>query len=70
MDTIVKQGNDPDINGNGSVGNEDFAVLTSQWLNPCQQPDWCNGADLNLSKTVDIGDLWFMAIHWLNNTDQ
>ncbi len=35
----------------------DFSHLAARWLNTdCQTSDWCSGADLDKSGTVDLGD--------------
>ena len=49
-----------------SVNMADFAALASQWLfDDCNEPDWCRGADTDLSGTVDGNDLIFVIESWL-----
>ena len=56
-----------DINDDGKVNIEDFAVLASWWddENACSTPDWCGGADFDMSGTVDMLDFAFFAENWL-----
>jgi len=56
-----------DLNGDGTVNLEDFAVLASYWMNEnvCSLPGWCEGADFNMSRTVDMSDLTYFAENWL-----
>jgi hypothetical protein len=58
---------DSDINDDGKVNIEDFAVLSVWWddENACSSPDWCGGADFDMSGTVDMFDLAFFAENWL-----
>jgi len=59
-----------DLNDNGEVNLEDFAVLASYWMNEdvCSPPDWCQGADFDMSGTVDMLDLTYFAENWLRQT--
>jgi len=58
-----------DINSDGFVDMEDFALFGAQWLrNDCIGPDWCGGTDIDMSGGVDLDDLSFMALHWLEGT--
>jgi len=56
-----------DINNDGKVSLEDFAVLAVWWEdeNACSSPNWCEGADFNMSGTVDMLDLTYFAENWL-----
>ncbi|MBC2722381.1 MAG: discoidin domain-containing protein [Desulfosporosinus sp.] len=56
-----------DINSDGKVNLEDFAVLSAWWdnENACSSPGWCGGADFNMSGTVDMSDLTYFAENWL-----
>jgi len=58
---------DTDINDDGTVNIEDFAVLAVWWddENVCSSPDWCDGADFDMSGTVDMLDLTYFAENWL-----
>jgi len=55
-----------DLNGDGTVNLEDFAVLASYWMNEdvCSPPDWCQGADFDRSGTIDLLDLATFIESW------
>ena len=55
----------PNINSDHIVNFIDFSIFAGQWANSCIVPDWCNGADLNHSGTVDFNDLLIMVENWL-----
>jgi hypothetical protein len=58
-----------DIDGDGDVDFEDYAVLANQWMaENCDEPGWCGGADLNRSRKVDLEDLDVFTRHWLEGT--
>lgn len=55
-----------DISKDYTVNFEDFAMLTSHWLETdCNIPYWCGRSDLNYSGATDINDLAEMADNWL-----
>jgi len=54
-----------DLNSDGIVNFEDYAVLAYNWLDECFVPDWCQGSDLNRDGIVDFGDWLDLANHWL-----
>ena len=58
---------DSDINNDGKVNIEDFAVLSVWWddENVCSTTDWCEGADFDMSGTIDMLDLTYFAENWL-----
>lgn len=58
---------DTDINNDGKVNIEDFAALAVWWDddNGCVEPDWCGGADFDMSGTVDFTDLAYFVENWL-----
>ncbi|MCK4959217.1 MAG: hypothetical protein KAT00_07445, partial [Planctomycetes bacterium] len=56
----------PDINGDGDFNIEDFGPIAKNWQNACQAPTWCDGADLNISGTIEITDLQTLAASWLD----
>jgi F5/8 type C domain-containing protein len=58
---------DSDINNDGKVNLEDFAVLSVWWDDDggCVEPDWCEGADFDMSGTVNMLDLAYFARNWL-----
>jgi hypothetical protein len=60
----------PDITGEGVVNLPDFSVLSNKWslTNCIDLNEWCEGADINYSGSVDIDDLRIMAEHWLEGT--
>ena len=58
---------DSDINNDGKINIEDFAVLVVWWddESACSLPGWCGGADFNMGGTVDMLDLAYFAENWL-----
>jgi F5/8 type C domain-containing protein len=62
---------DSDINNDGKVNIEDFAVLSVWWdnENACSSSGWCGGADFNMSRTVDFTDLTYFVENWLRQAD-
>ena len=57
----------PDIDSDGKVNFNDFAILASYWLS-CDGTcltSCCNGADLNSDEIVDFDDLGILAYNWL-----
>jgi len=60
-----------DLNEDGKVNLEDFAVLSVWWddENGCSSPGWCGGADFDMSGTVNISDLAYFAENWLWRAD-
>jgi hypothetical protein len=61
---IVHDGNPPDINGDGNINFEDYEVIAWHWLLPCTDPNWCEGADLDLSGLVDWQDVKTFTQSW------
>jgi F5/8 type C domain-containing protein len=61
---------DTDINNDGKVNIEDFAVLADWWDDDggCVEPGWCGGSDFNMSGTVDFNDLAYFVENWLRQT--
>jgi hypothetical protein len=60
-----------DLNGDGKVNFEDFAIMASHWLNTnCADNNNCNGTDLNLSGTVDCNDSMIFCQHWPEGVTQ
>jgi len=60
-----------DINDDGKVNLEDFAVLAA-WRDDdggCVAPSWCEGSDFNMSGTVDMSDFAYFAENWLRQAD-
>ena len=58
---------DSDINDDGKVNIDDFAVLATGWDDDgsCVEPGWCGGSDFNMSGTVDFTDLTYFVENWL-----
>jgi hypothetical protein len=54
-----------DFNRDSRVDFLDWAQLTNNWHEPCSQPFWCAGMDLDHSGRVDFGDLAIFAQEWL-----
>jgi hypothetical protein len=48
------------------IDSTDFAIFAEQWWQTdCNDPDWCNGADIDESNAVDYNDLGILTRHWL-----
>ena len=41
-----------------------LAAFASNWLQPCESPDWCEGMDTNQSGTVDFLDFAALTQNW------
>jgi hypothetical protein len=55
-----------DLNSDEVVNFEDFAIFASQWSAiDCDDPNWCEGADLDRNDEVDYNDLGFFVEYWL-----
>ena len=55
-----------DLDPDGSVDFNDFAVLASEWFeDDCNVPNWCKGSDLDLDGDVDVNDLGLFTAYWL-----
>jgi len=55
-----------DFEPDGDVDWFDLAKFVSHWLEQdCNDPNWCEGADINHSNTVNFVDFAFFAQHWL-----
>ncbi|MCK5271427.1 MAG: discoidin domain-containing protein, partial [Sedimentisphaerales bacterium] len=61
---------DTDINNDGRVNIEDFAIMAAWWDDDggCVEPGWCGGADFSMSGTVDFTDLAYFVENWLRQT--
>lgn len=58
-----------DFNGDTKVDFTDFVVLASYWQEAvCYDPNWCEGADLDIDGSVDIYDLALFVDYWLEKT--
>lgn len=59
-----------DISLDCYVNSVDFAILASGWgQSGCNDPLWCNGADINRDGAVNEFDLLWLADQWLACTD-
>lgn len=55
-----------DLSGDCFVNDQDLILLAQQWLaQGCQEPQWCEGADLNESASVNFADFAEFAENWL-----
>lgn len=58
-----------DFNNDTVVDFADFGVLASYWqVADCNDPNWCEGTDLDTSGTVDSNDLGLFVDYWLEET--
>jgi hypothetical protein len=56
-----------DSNNSGFVDLEDFARFAAQWQeNTCTADTWCDGQDFNKSGAVNLSDLHYLLISWLD----
>ena len=59
-----------DFNGDTVVNFGDFTILASYWqATTCDDPDWCEGTDLDWDRDVDFGDVSLFADYWLEKTE-
>ena len=59
-----------DLNFNDKVNLIDFAIFASQWTTTdCNDPNWCDGADLDRDGDVDCNDLGLFVEYWLWTAD-
>lgn len=57
-----------DLNQDCLVDLADFALFASQWLRyDCVTPDWCEGADFDMSGDVAMEDLAELVTLWLTD---
>jgi hypothetical protein len=58
-----------DFNNDTKVDFKDFGVLAFYWqATDCNDPDWCEGADLNIDGNADFDDLMLFVDYWLETT--
>jgi len=56
-----------DLTKNCCVDLFDLKMFVAQWLEPfCTAPEWCSGADIDKSTTVDFKDFAELALNWLD----
>ena len=59
-----------DFDKSTKVDFADFAVFTTYWRGPdCNDPNWCEGTDLDTDGTVDVNDLMLFSDYWLVRTE-
>lgn len=55
-----------DLDKNGLLNLGDLALFAIGWMEPlCSDPDWCLGADMNYSGSVDMDDIKIISKYWL-----
>jgi hypothetical protein len=58
-----------DLTHSGYVDFEDLEWFVLSWLDTgCVGPNWCGGADLNQTSTVDFADFNKIAANWLKDS--
>jgi len=60
---------DPDINGDGVVNFGDYSIIAARWKETLLDVSWFEGADLDLSGIIGLGDLYILCEHWLEGAD-
>ena len=63
---VFSQGTGPNIDEQGTVDLNDFAIFARNWLSSCDSWSACEGADFDLSGSVDSTDLYNFVSEWLN----
>ena len=55
-----------DLNDDGTVNFEDFAILALYWIDDfCWGQEWCGGSDFDDSHKIDFRDLKVLVQNWL-----
>jgi len=58
-----------DFNNDTKVDFTDFAILASYWpVVDHNDPNWCEGTDLDIDNDVDLNDLRLFVEYWLERT--
>jgi hypothetical protein len=58
-----------DFNADTIVDLADFAILGSYWQQTdCNDPNWCEGTDLDTTGNIDANDLMLFVDYWLETT--
>jgi hypothetical protein len=59
-----------DFNNDTKVDFADFALFVLYWqVADCNDPNWCEGADLDTDGSVDSNDLALFVDYWLEKTE-
>ncbi len=59
-----------DTNSDNIVDLKDFATISEKWMNSdCDNPYWCEGADINRDGAVNFDDILLISNHWLEVID-
>ncbi|MHC4115379.1 MAG: hypothetical protein ACYSSL_08700, partial [Planctomycetota bacterium] len=59
-----------DLNSDEKINFIDFAIFALQWdADDCNNPNWCDGADLDRNGNVDYNDLGLFVEYWLWQPD-
>ena len=59
-----------DFNNDTKVDFKDFAILASYWpVVNHNDPNWCEGTDLDIDDDVDLNDLGLFVDYWLERTE-
>jgi len=59
-----------DFEPDEDVDMSDLGTFTTEWLNSCSEPDWCNNCDIDQSDQVDFADFARFALHWLYGVEE
>ena len=54
-----------DLVFDGIVDTKDMAAFALAWLDQCDEPEWCGGADINTDTRANVADLLIFASCWL-----
>ncbi len=59
-----------DFDNDTIVSFSDFSVLAFYWQETdCNDPNWCQGTDLDTDSDVDVNDLMLFCEYWLERTE-
>ncbi|MEN6307417.1 MAG: laminin B domain-containing protein [Anaerohalosphaeraceae bacterium] len=62
----IISGLSPDLSRDGFINYEDFALFAPYWQQTlCAMPGWCDGTNLNQDGAVDLNDLEYLVVRWL-----
>ncbi|MFA5422634.1 MAG: hypothetical protein WC374_02115 [Phycisphaerae bacterium] len=57
-----------DFDGSGRVDFNDFSILAAYWYDYCEEPNSCQGTNLDDYNVVDLNDLMLFTEYWLEKT--